>query len=439
MQFVGQPADRTAQRFKLLVQIGAQTLQFGRVGQIVGADFLVPVLREHTVIGAGLADRRRKVGRRFRIRHLGLVGQLVIGLIVHADLGLTFVLLLFLTALGRAFAILAVILVARLVVAGLLVLFGVFLGGIILGFVGILAQLITITQIADGAPRKSREGRLIGQGFTKIAQRFARLLFDEGPPQIGDMLRTHGQGPAGRGLPKDIARGHRQWRIGRSLDLGITLLVGLGADPGIDVGQGAGHVARAQSLAAGGFHGFVNLARHRTCWREFRMGRRVVMAHPHRKGIGGSARQQHLLPTHATADLRQAHRVAGDTGRIGAEGHVQLMLVGKRARGLGQGLLEGIGGIVGCLHVIHRAPPEARGKGQTRRQEAVQGRTAAVRGCAKALATGQVAIALVGILPNEERTGHGQTPDCRHRQFHARRPFRRQARGVAYGAGRGSP
>ena len=183
-----------------------------------------------------------------------------------------------------------------------------------------------------------------------LAGAATRLLFDERAPQICDVLRTGRQGAACRRLAHDIACRHRQGRIGGGLDLAIALLVGIRAKAGVDVGQGARHIARAKRLAAGSFHGLVKLSRHRPGRGKARMGRRVVVAHPHRQGIGGAARLQDLVPAHAAADLRQAHRIARHAGRIGAEGHVQFPVVGQGAGRLGQGLLEGIGRVVGLFH-----------------------------------------------------------------------------------------
>ena len=51
-------------------------------------------------------------------------------------------------------------------------------------------------------------------------------------------------------------------RVGGGADLAVALALGLGPDPGVDVGQRARHVAGAQRLAAGGFHRLVQLASH---------------------------------------------------------------------------------------------------------------------------------------------------------------------------------
>lgn len=185
----------------------------------------------------------------------------------------------------------------------------------------------------------------------------AGLFLDEGAPQVRDMLRGRGQGAARRRLPHDIARRDGQRRIGRGLDLAIALALGLLAQLGVDVAERAGHVARAQCLAARGLHRLVEVARHRPGGGVFRMGRGVVVAQLHRQGVGGAARQQHLVAGHAAADLRQAHGVARHAGRVGGEGHVQLVILGQRAGGLGQGLLERIGGVVGFFHGLFQKSP----------------------------------------------------------------------------------
>ncbi len=163
MQLVRQPRDGAAQGFQLLVQIGAQPLQLRGVCQVLGADLLVEFLGIDAVFRACLADLRRQVGGRLGLGHLGLVHQLLVGLVVHADLGLAFVLRLVLRALGAGLGVFVLVLVAGLVVAGLFVLLGVLVGLVFLRLVGVLAQLVAIAQVGDHLAGEPGEGGLVGQ------------------------------------------------------------------------------------------------------------------------------------------------------------------------------------------------------------------------------------------------------------------------------------
>ena len=159
-----------------------------------------------------------------------------------------------------------------------------------------------------------------------------------------------GQLAPGRGLAQQVTGGHRQRNVGGLLDLSVAAPLGLGPHLRVDIRQGTRHFARPERLDPGRLHRLEDLARHRATGGVFRMRGRVVMPQPHRQRIGGAARLHDLVTGHAPADLRQPHRVARHARGIGGEGHVQLGLVRERARRLGQGLLEGIGGVVGFVH-----------------------------------------------------------------------------------------
>src|SRR5690606_15406594 len=92
LQLVGQAADRAAQRFQLLVEIGAQPFKLCRVGKVLGPDLLVESLGINLVVGASLTDRGRQLGRHLAVGLLGILDQFVVGLVVQADLGLAFLL-----------------------------------------------------------------------------------------------------------------------------------------------------------------------------------------------------------------------------------------------------------------------------------------------------------------------------------------------------------
>jgi hypothetical protein len=79
----------------------------------------------------------------------------------------------------------------------------------------------------------------------------------------------------------------------------------------------------------------------------------VVKLVAQRKRIGGATRQQDLFARHPAADLRQAHRIARDTGRIDRIADRQVGVVRHHLGGLRQCFLERIGGVVGWF--VHDA------------------------------------------------------------------------------------
>ena len=87
------------------------------------------------------------------------------------------------------------------------------------------------------------------------------------------------------------------------------------------------------------------------------MHRVVMVATVQRQRIGGAARQHHLVAGHAAADLRQAHRIAGQAGRVDRITDRQFRIMGHDLGRLGQGFLERIGGVVGWF--AHLTSPVA--------------------------------------------------------------------------------
>jgi len=224
--------------------------------------------------------------------------------------------------------------------------------------VGIVAQLVAVAQILDHLPREAGKGRLVGQRPVQPLQRAARLFVEEPPPHVGDGAGALGQRPARGPLADQIARRHRQGRLGLAADLAIPLSIGLVGDARVDVGRGAGHGARAHRLAAGGLHRLVEVARHLPLRHVAVVHAVVVVAPLQRESVGRAARQQYLVTGHAARHLRQAHRVLGHAGGIDGETDRQFGVVGQRARGFGQGLLEGIGRVV--VVFLHGSAPPAQ-------------------------------------------------------------------------------
>lgn len=158
-----------------------------------------------------------------------------------------------------------------------------------------------------------------------------------------------GQGAARRQMAHEIARRRGERRIRSLGDLGIALPLGLVADPRVDVAGGAGHGARAHRLAARRLHRLVDLARHLALRQVAGRQGIVVVAAAQREGIGRAAGEHHLVARHPAADLRQPHPLAVHPRGIDREGHRHLGIAGERLRRLGEGLLEGIGGVVAGL------------------------------------------------------------------------------------------
>ena len=98
MQLVGQTADRAFQRFKLLIQIGAQAFKLCRFGKVFGPDHLVMIGLVHQIIRVRVRGLRRggRLHRGVAIGHLGLFAKLLIGGVIHRHLRLRFILLLLL-------------------------------------------------------------------------------------------------------------------------------------------------------------------------------------------------------------------------------------------------------------------------------------------------------------------------------------------------------
>jgi hypothetical protein len=208
---------------------------------------------------------------------------------------------------------------------------------------------------------------LVGQQLVDRVQPVAAMILDETAPQLHDVVGPLGQIASGGQLPDQIPGGDRQRGIGRRADLVIPLAAGLVGDLGVDVASRAGHMAGAHSLDAGGLHRVEQIAGHLALRHIAGRGGGVVILVAERKGIGGAPGEQDLVAGHPAADLRQADGVGGLARRIDAEGHRKVGVVGHDLGGLGEGLLERIGGVVAWLaHGPDKAPVAGRGKRRRR-------------------------------------------------------------------------
>ena len=319
-------------------------------------DFLVELGREDGVIRVGLRDRcrGRRLQRRLALGQFGLFAGFGVGHVVHRHLRLARILLVFL-ALFRAGLGLIVLVVVLPGAVGVAVVVLAVLGLIlrlVLEIVGILAQLIAVAQILDHPPGQLGELALIGQRLLKIAELTAGLILDEPAPELHHIGRALRHLASGGEMADQIAGRHRKRCIRGLGDLVIAAFVGLGADLGVDIAGGAGHVARAHRLAAGGFHRLVELACHVARRRIAIVGRGVVVLVLERQRIRRAARQKHLVPGHPSADLRQPHGIARHARGVDGIRYRELGIVGHHLGGLGQRLLERICGIVGLRHGV---------------------------------------------------------------------------------------
>ena len=347
LELVRQSRHGALQGVELLVEIGPQALELGGLGQILGAGLLVEGGLEHRVGRIGLRHRRggRGLQRGLALGRLRLLAGLHLGGVVGVDLGLAAVLLLLLGAVGRRLVVVLRVGLGALVLGAVLVGVGVLVAVVVLG-VGIVAELVAVAEIRDDAPRQLGERDLVLQRGPEVLERRRGLALNELAPEPHHVVRPLGQVPARGEVAHEVSRGDGQRRLGRLRDLGVAAPLRLHADLGVDVARCARHVARADGLAARGLHRLVEVARHLARGLVARVGLGRMVAAAQRVGVGRAARQQHLLGLHAARHLRQAQAVGGHAGGVDGVGHAEIGVASQRARGLGQRLLERIGGVV---------------------------------------------------------------------------------------------
>ena len=218
---------------------------------------------EDGIVRVGVAEglRRGRVGGLVAVGHLGVFAGLLVGHVVHGDLGLRGIILLLLALLGGGLGLLLVVVltgrIGLLLLVGLALLFLI----LILG-VRVVAQLVAVAQVGDQVAGEAGEGGLVGQHVLDSGQPVARRLLDEPAPQVERVRSTARQVAAGGHLPDPVAGGGGQRDLRLVGDVGVALAPGLDADPRIDVGGGAGHRAGADGLAPRGLHRLVEIARH---------------------------------------------------------------------------------------------------------------------------------------------------------------------------------
>ena len=348
LELVGKSRHRPFQGFELLIEIGAQPFEFGRFGQILGADFLIVFGAVDLIgwVGLGHGRRRGRLERGFAFWQFRFVAQLLIGRILHRYGGFLRVLLGFLGLVRRGLGVIRLVLVAgalRFVLGGFLAL------GLILvaHLVGVVAQLVAVAQVIDHLAGEAGKAGLIGQRLFQPVKRAAGLTFKEFAPERQNVVSPARQVPACGQVADQVSGRDGQRCFGVVGDLVVASPQRVGLDLGIDVARRAGHHPRAHRFAARGFHRVEQFARHLPGGHIAIIGRRVVELVAQRKGIGCAPGQQNLVAGHAAGDLRQAQLVARHAGRIDAVADAQLGVVGQNAGRFGKRLLERVGRVVG--------------------------------------------------------------------------------------------
>ena len=215
--------------------------------------------------------------------------------------------------------------------------------------VGVLAELVAVAEVLDHLPGEPREGALVLEHALEPLEGAPGVAVEMPAPEVHHVLRALRQRPPGGEMPHQIARRLRQRCPAGVGDLGVSLAPRLLGDLGVDVAGGARHRPRPHRLAARGLHRLEERRGGLALGRVAAVGGVVVEAQAQREGVGGAARQQHLVAGQPPRHLRQPHRPRRAARRVDREGDLQLALAGHGARRLRQRLLERIGRVVGGL------------------------------------------------------------------------------------------
>ena len=194
LQPVGQPRHRALQRLELLVEIGAQPLELGRVGEVLGADLLVEARQEDLVARIGLGVRRRRpVLRRLALLDVELLGHLrVVGRLEHRLLLLRVDALVRRRVLGcRLLVALVLGVPARLLRLGARLVLLLVLRRV-LG-VGVLAELVAVAEVLDHPAREAGERPLVVEHRVEVGEGAAGVAVEMPPPERHHVLRPRRQ------------------------------------------------------------------------------------------------------------------------------------------------------------------------------------------------------------------------------------------------------
>ena len=347
LEAVREPRDDRGEILQLLVEEGAQPLEFFRIAQLLGRHDLVVA----AVVGAVLRPARLVAalrGRAARIR--GLLGIGIIGLvggfaarrlrgihrrIVHLLGGRLrlLALLAVVGALGIALALLVLlVLVVGLVVARLVV--------VLLVGARLLAHVERGEQLVDGL----REGLLVLHRRAELVEIAPDAFLDPRAPQVDDALaalrRTH-PGEA-------LAHHHRQRLLERRIlaprHLGQPGAHETVVQHGSEVAGDAFHAARADRLDAGLLDGIETGAASRRLRHQAAVDVAVVAGETQRHRVGVAAHDRRVARIELARRLGQARLDAfgrGDEARpLGRVGHLEVGRPGERAHAAGHCALE---------------------------------------------------------------------------------------------------
>ena len=284
---------------QLLVEIGAQPLQLLGVAKLLGRDDLVELLGEGPVVGAALigAPRRRRparIGRLFGIGEIGFLLEFAGRRIGGIDLAVVH-------RVGRGLGFLHLArLAARVLLA--LVAFGVGVAFIdVVGRAVLILRLVVEARFIEHFERRQqfmhrmREGALIVDRSAEPVEIDARLLFDEGAPEIDDAPCVRRRLHAGQPLAHDHRERILDRRLGAGGDVGIAGALEAIVEHGVEIGGDPFHAARADGLDAGLFDGVEGRARGRESAASgggaLRCYGRQAAAPSNRHGRAGSPRR----------------------------------------------------------------------------------------------------------------------------------------------------
>ena len=289
LQAVGQPGDNARKPRQLLVEIGAQAVQFLFLAQILGTHYLVKL---------GSVDL---VNRRLGIAPVGVnreglllagaaffvvLAEMVIGAQIAGLVGVTGVVAGL--GIGKFF---------RLVVGAVGVLRGVVGGlGVLIAVVLVLAlavQVFAHVQSFQHVANQVAILRLVVNAAFQLRKFAADPVAQPGPPKVDQPFgagrrRCPGQRFAGQ-------QRHRvaHWRVFASSDfieLAATILVG---DFGIQIERTAGHGARTNRLNPGLFHRVKHGARRLVARGDAGVGLGIMGGNAQGQRVGVTAQQRH--------------------------------------------------------------------------------------------------------------------------------------------------
>ena len=252
--------------------------------------------------------RAPRLGRRFRIAHLGVVGHVGgrrvdrFGGAVGQLFGRRFGLRAHALAVGR---------IGRVAVLTLLVLAGILLAVLAFLLVGfarpVLAHVETIEQVVDDIA----EAALIVDHPLEPVEILAGAILDQRPPQIDELLRRHRRCLAGEPLAHQHGERILDRRIGAVGDLVKFAAMEAIVEHGGEILLHAAHAAGADRLDAGLFDGLEHGACLLSAGCKLAVHARIVTGEFERNGVGMAAHDRGFALVKPARWLGQARLAAG--------------------------------------------------------------------------------------------------------------------------------